>query len=118
MSPTVTRARLSIGVTDDTGSLLALVALVVVVAWARGAYANLTGAHYGHGHEVVIDSANEAHGIVAMEDYVFGPDRKTELFHAAGHYDEKYRIEDGVWRIAEMKITRLFIASKMLQPDS
>ena len=31
------------------------------------------------------------------------------LINAAGHYHEKYRMEDGAWRIAEVKLTRLFV---------
>ena len=43
-----------------------------------------------------------------MEDHIFGPDRKTRLLNAAGHYHERYRFEDGAWRIAETRLTRLF----------
>lgn len=79
-----------------------------IMAWIRAAFANQTSAHHGHCHEVTIDSATEAHGIIAMEDYIRGLDRVTKIVHAAGHYHERYRFEDGAWRIAATKLTRLF----------
>jgi hypothetical protein len=27
---------------------------------------------------------------------------------AAGHYHERYRVEEGAWRIAETRLTRLY----------
>lgn len=86
-----------------------------IVAWIQEAFAAQTSTHHGHGHEIVIDSETEAHGIIAMEDYIFAPDRKTRLLHAAGHYHEVYRFEDGAWRIAETKLTRLFSHMEMSQ---
>ena len=74
----------------------------------RDAFANQTSVHHGHCHEITIDSDSEAHGVIAMEDYIRGLDRKTHLLHAAGHYWETYRYEDGAWRIASSKLTRLF----------
>jgi hypothetical protein len=80
-----------------------------IMAWISSSFAATTSAHHGHCHEVWIDSATEAHGICAMEDFILDADRKTLLINAAGHYHETYRIEDGQWRIAEVKLTRLFI---------
>jgi hypothetical protein len=79
-----------------------------IMAWIRGAFAEQTGTHQGHCHEITIDSDTEAHGVIAMEDYIRGLDRKSPLIHATGHYWERYRVEDGAWRIAETKLTRLF----------
>jgi hypothetical protein len=80
-----------------------------IISWIRAAFVNSTSVHHGHCHEVTINSENEAHGIVAMEDYIRGLDRSTQLVHGAGHYHERYRVEDGEWRIAQTKLTRLFI---------
>lgn len=79
-----------------------------IMAWISDAFRNQTSVHHGHCHEITIDSDTEAHGVIAMEDYIRGPDRKTKLLQAAGHYHERYRFEDGAWRIAETKLTRLF----------
>lgn len=80
-----------------------------IMAWIIASFVSATTVHHGHGHEITIDSDTEAHGVIAMEDYIFAADRKTLLIHAAGHYHERYRIEDGAWRIAETKLTRLFV---------
>jgi uncharacterized protein (TIGR02246 family) len=79
-----------------------------VMTWIEGAFAEMTSVHHGHCHEVAIDSETEAHGIIAMEDFIRAPDRKTVLYHGMGHYTESYRIEDGRWRIAKTRLTRLF----------
>lgn len=79
-----------------------------IMAWIVDAFGNQTSVHHGHCHEITIDSDTEAHGVIAMADLIFAPDRKTRLLDAAGHYHERYRFEDGAWRIAETKLTRLF----------
>lgn len=79
-----------------------------IMAWISEAFASQTSCHHGHGHEVTILGPHEAEGVIAMEDYIFGPDRATRVFHGAGHYHERYRFEDGAWRIAETRLTRLF----------
>src|ERR1700761_7686993 len=62
-----------------------------IMAWIEQSFAHSTSVHHGHCHEVTIDSDTEAHGIIAMEDYIRGADRVTPLVHAAGHYVERYR---------------------------
>jgi SnoaL-like domain len=79
-----------------------------IMAWIRASFLNRTSVHHGHCHEVTIDSESEAHGVIAMEDYIRGLDRETKILHAAGHYHERYRFEEDAWRIAETKLTRLF----------
>jgi SnoaL-like domain len=80
-----------------------------IMAWIKKSFASSTSVHHGHCHEIAIDGDTEAHGTVAMEDYIRGADRRTPLVHAAGHYVERYRFEDGAWRIAATKLTRLFV---------
>ena len=79
-----------------------------IMAWISASFANVTSVHHGHAHEVTIHSETEAQGIVTMEDYIRSADRGTLLLHAAGHYHERYRVEEGAWRIAATKLTRLF----------
>ncbi len=79
-----------------------------IMATAQQVYAETTSVHHGHCHEITIDSDTEAHGVIAMADYIRAGDRTTQLIEGAGHYWEKYRFEDGAWRIAETKLTRLF----------
>jgi hypothetical protein len=64
-----------------------------IITWIREAFRERTSVHQGHCHEVTIVSETEAHGIVAMEDYIRALDRQTKLIHAAGHYHERYRVE-------------------------
>ena len=80
-----------------------------IMAWIEKSFANSTSVHHGHCHEITLDSQTEAHGTIAMEDYIRGADRSTPLVHAAGHYVERYRLEEGAWRIAATKLTRLFV---------
>ena len=82
-----------------------------IMAWIRASFLNKTSVHHGHCHEITIDSETEAHGVIAMEDYIRTLDRETRLVHAAGHYHEQYRVEDNAWRIAKTKLTRLFTGS-------
>jgi hypothetical protein len=79
-----------------------------IMSFIRASFENSTSVHHGHCHEVTIDSETEAHGVIAMEDYIRGLDRTTKRLHAAGHYHERYRFEDGAWRIAHARLTRLF----------
>ena len=79
-----------------------------VMAWITHSMSGFTSVHHGHCHEVTIDSDTEAHGVIAMESWSRGPDRTTKLNRTRGHYVEKYRYEDGAWRIAETRVVPLF----------
>ena len=64
-----------------------------VMTWIRAAFANSTSVHHGHCHEVTIDSDTEAHGVIAMEDFIYELDRKTliETLRAQGMTFEEFR---------------------------
>lgn len=85
-----------------------------IMTWIKDALLDQTTVHHGHCHEITIESETEARGVIAMQDFIRGPDRQKILLQAAGHYHERYRFEDGAWRIAETKLTRLF---QDLQPN-
>lgn len=61
--------------------------------------------HHGHMPEIDITSEVSATGIWAMEDLLQFPDGTS--MRGYGHYHETYRKEDGAWRIASSKLTRL-----------
>jgi SnoaL-like domain len=63
--------------------------------------------HHGHGHEITLDSATEAHGIVTMEDRGVWPGPPEMAIHGFGHYHEIYRVEEGNWRIWRSRLVRL-----------
>jgi hypothetical protein len=76
--------------------------------WIRNAFTNTTSVHHGHCHEVTIECETEAHGVIALEDYIMDLARSKIIRNGMGHYTERYRYEEGAWRIAETKLTRLF----------
>ncbi len=79
-----------------------------IMAWIEASMRDFTSCHHGHCHEVTIDSESEAHGVIAMTDEIRDAGRTRRLLSASGHYWERYRFEDGAWRIAQIRLTRLF----------
>ncbi len=63
--------------------------------------------HHGHMPEIEITGPGEARGVWSMFDFVDHPDFRLE---GHGHYHERYVIEDGEWRIAELRLSRLRVA--------
>lgn len=61
-------------------------------------------AHHGHMPEIEVTGPGEARGIWSMFDYVEHP---RYVLRGFGHYTERYRFEDGAWRIATLHLTRL-----------
>ncbi|MGB8364497.1 MAG: nuclear transport factor 2 family protein [Rhizomicrobium sp.] len=75
--------------------------------------------HQGLTGEIeIIDSMN-AKGIWAMQDVIEWEDRHPregwKSILGRGHYHETYRKEDGQWRIATLKLTRLRL--DIVRPD-
>ena len=60
--------------------------------------------HHGHMPEIELISENEARGVWAMNDWV---DMPAVTLDGWGHYHERYVFEDGAWRIADERISRL-----------
>jgi hypothetical protein len=72
-----------------------------------GLMANLEGAvtcHQGHMPEIELQGPDRARGIWSMTDRV---DHPNYLLIGYGHYHEEYVKQDGRWRIAHLKLTRL-----------
>lgn len=63
-------------------------------------------AHQVHTPEIVIDG-DRAQGVWAMQDCLIFQDGATITGY--GHYTETYLKQDGTWRIAASKLTRLLI---------
>lgn len=75
-----------------------------IVAATRGSIESAKTAHQVHSPEIEFDG-DEASAIWAMQDrVVWSEDRALTGY---GHYHERYVKEDGRWRIAELKLTRL-----------
>jgi hypothetical protein len=77
----------------------------------RASVETATTSHHVHSPEISIDG-DSAQVVWAMQDrVVWGEDRKARMGNAGhtgfGHYHETYVRQDGRWRIAEQRLTRL-----------
>lgn len=71
---------------------------------------HVTTVHHGHMPEIVIETADTASGIWAMEDKLWvqeGASLPFTWMHGYGHYHERYRREEGEWKISEIRLSRL-----------
>ena len=69
-----------------------------------GILAEASTLHHGHMPEINIINEHHATGIWAMEDIVELPGLSIQGW---GHYHETYRKEEGEWKIAATRLTRL-----------
>ena len=77
-----------------------------IVASVRGAIETTKTAHQLHFPEISIDG-DTATAIWPMQDRLFWDDGRTMTGY--GHYHETYVKQDGRWRIAGQKLTRLIM---------
>ena len=75
-----------------------------IVAGLEHWLARAVTVHHGHMPEIELTGPGEARGIWSMFDHVDHPEFVLEGY---GHYHERYVIEDGAWRIAELRLSRL-----------
>jgi monoterpene epsilon-lactone hydrolase len=75
-----------------------------IVAGLAQVLASARTVHHGHMPEIELLSETEARGVWAMNDWVDTPDFTLDGW---GHYHERYVFEDGAWRIADERISRL-----------
>jgi hypothetical protein len=80
------------------------------VDYARERLTPIVSAHYGHMPVIDIISEQEASGVWAMEDWLYGT---TGMLHGQGHYHETYKKIDGRWLIHTLRITRLHVTSTL-----
>ncbi len=81
-----------------------------IVDFIKAAAGQSRTVHHGHCHEIEILSADEARGVIAMEDQVWDETDTVVTLHGCGHYHESYRRVDGQWRIHRSRISRLHVA--------
>lgn len=77
----------------------------------------LVSTHHGHQPEIQLSDDGEATGIWAMEDVLVWPADGYRL-RGTGHYWETYRKVDGEWKIASMKLTRLYVFVERIDPTN
>ena len=81
------------------------------IASIRASLDTATTVHQVHTPEIEIDG-DEARAVWAMQDRLSWPNgRKLD---GAGHYHERYVRRGGAWKIAESRLTRLYLD---LQPS-
>jgi hypothetical protein len=73
--------------------------------------------HHGHQPEIELTGEDEATGIWPMEDVLVWPADGYRL-RGTGHYWETYRRVDGEWKIASLKLTRLYVFVERIDPIS
>lgn len=80
----------------------------------RSSVASARTAHQVHSPEIMLDGANRAQVIWAMQDrVVWGEEQAARIGRSGltgyGHYHERYVRQDGEWKIAALRLTRLHI---------
>lgn len=79
-----------------------------IAAEVMAAVANLVSVHHGSVPEITITGNDTASGIWPMVDLLrLAPGGPVAEMVGYGHYHETYRREDGIWKIATLKLTRL-----------
>lgn len=71
--------------------------------------------HHGHQPEIELTDDGEATGIWAMEDVLVWKQEGYRL-RGTGHYWESYRKVGGEWKIASLKLTRLYVYVEKIEP--
>lgn len=84
-----------------------------IVAMIRETIADRISIHHGHCHEVTVRSATQADGVIAMVDKITNRETGACVIEGWGHYHERYRVEDGEWRIAHSRLSRLAICADL-----
>jgi hypothetical protein len=80
-----------------------------IARYISNAVLHVTTVHHGHMPEIDILGPERAHGVWPMFDALVYPEnggvRRT--FTGYGHYHEDYVKQDGSWKIAKLRLSRL-----------
>jgi len=84
---------------------------VAIVDWARNAVKPLVATvHRGYNDEIEVTEPGSATAIWAMQDTLWFPeDAELAGYDGFGHYHDSYILDDGQWRIARARLTRLHV---------
>lgn len=95
---------------DDVYDEPALVGPDATVDYIRGGLQHAVSAHQGFLPEISLTSADTAQGVWAMTDVIRAPEGAPfSMIRGFGHYHETYRRENGDWKIAKLRLTRLLV---------
>jgi hypothetical protein len=100
-------------VREDTG-MEPFVGREELVEQIRRSVIHAKTAHQVHSPEIKLLGADEATAIWAMQDRVVWSEGHSPLPNAQsitgfGHYHERYVRRGGIWQIASLKLTRLYV---------
>ncbi len=100
-------------VSQDTGNP-PITGIDAIVAQVRFAVDHAASSHQVHTPEITLDGPDAAHGVWAMQDRVVWQEGKSPIpgvgsITGYGQYHESYRLEDGVWKIASLRLTRFHV---------
>jgi hypothetical protein len=70
------------------------------------ALATAVTVHHGHMPDIEFTGADQATGVWSMYDWVDDAD-KGYAVQGWGYYHERYQRDGGIWRISELRLTRL-----------
>ena len=92
-------------VSEDAGEAGLVSGREEIAAFVERAVDGTQTVHHGHMPEIELTGALSARGVWAMFDCVeFANGSGLRGF---GHYRERYEKEDGAWRIASLRLTRI-----------
>lgn len=84
-----------------------------IVDYVRTGLTPLISVHYGHMPEIELIDADNARGTWPMHDILVAPPSAPfKIFRGWGHYWETYRKTDGRWKIATLRLRRLYVESE------
>lgn len=95
----------TVDTTDSAGPVLT--GRAVFVNFLKVSLALNKTVHHGHTPEIEVTSPTTAKVVWGMQDLLIYPAGLRVI--GFGHYHEDYRVEDGQWRIAYSKLTRLYL---------
>lgn len=74
----------------------------------RDALAGCKSSHLGGNPEIEILSSTTAKGVWAMQDWLwFEESQPRTRLRGHGHYHDTFAIEDGIWKIKTLRLTRV-----------
>jgi hypothetical protein len=89
-----------------------IIGRAAIVAFISTGLGPLISVHHGHMPEIAIDSPSAARAIWPMTDLLIAPPGAPfRTFRGYGHYHETYRLDGDRWRIATLKLRRLYVES-------
>lgn len=100
-------------VREDTG-LPPITGVADILEQVRLAVIDAASSHQVHTGEIVLDGADSADGVWAMQDRVVWRPGKSPIpgvvsITGFGQYHESYRREGGVWKIAALRLSRFHV---------